>query len=132
MTKTTHLPIAPEFMPLEMGETKNVALKNGSSIWVKWKKKNTFIIRYTPENRADPFAPFFLFEFKDNNLKRTLPCPNWESILYFLFLFVVFVLIKGISFKIDLIVLGLSTAVLGLIQILVGIIAYNKIRAHVF
>ena len=121
-----------EFTPSQPGETKKVFLKNGSSISTKWKKENEYIIRYKPENYADYFSPYFLFEFENRTLKRMIPYPNKRSFAYTALIMIGFIYFKGIKPDLYLTLIVFSITFVLLLQVIVGIVAYRKIRTNVF
>ena len=121
-----------EFTPSQLGETKKVFLKNGSSISTKWKKENKYIVRYKPENYADYYAPYFLFEFENRTLKRMIPYPNKRSFAYMALIMIGFIYYKGIKPDMYLILIVFSIAFVFLLQVVVGIAAYQKIKNNVF
>ncbi|WP_396603337.1 hypothetical protein [Algibacter sp. R77976] len=124
--------ISKEFLPFQLGETKKVVLKNGSSITTKWEKENKYIIRYKPENYADYFSPYFLFEFEDGMLKRTIPFPNKRSFVYMILILIGFVLYKGIKPDMYLTFFSFSIIFTFILQIVVGLPAYRHIMTNVF
>ncbi|MDO5978565.1 hypothetical protein [Flavivirga spongiicola] len=124
--------ISKEFSPLQLGETKKVFLKNGSSISTKWRKENEYIIRYKPENYADYYSPYFLFEFENKTLKRMIPYPNKRSFVYMIIIMVGFIYFKEIKPDLYLTLFGFSIVFVFLLQAAVGVAAYKKIRNNVF
>ena len=124
--------ISMEFTPSQLGETKKVFLKNGSSISTKWKKENEYIIRYKPENYADYYSPYFLFQFENRTLKRMIPYPNKRSFAYMAVIMIGFIYFKGIKPDLYLVLIGFSIVFVFLLQFVVGIAAYQKIKNNVF
>ena len=125
-----HIP--KEFLPSQIGKTRKIFLKNGSSISTKWKKENEYIIRYKPENYADYYSPYFLFKFKNGNLKKTIPFPNKRSFIYILIILIGFIIIKNVSPDLYLTLFSFSMVSVLIFQVVVGIASYQKIRNNVF
>ena len=125
-----HIP--KEFLPSQIGETRKIFLKNGSSISTKWKKENEYIIRYKPENHTDYYSPYFLFKFKKGNLKRIIPFPNKRSFLYMLIILIGVIIIKDVSPNLYLTLFSFSMVSVLIFQVVVGIASYQKIKNNVF
>ena len=124
--------ISMDFIPSQLGETKKVFLKNGSSISTKWKKENEYIIRYKPENYADYYSPYFLFKFENRNLKNMIPYPNKRSFAYMALIMIGFIYFKGIKPDLYLALIVFSIFFVFLLQVVVGIAGYQKIKNNVF
>jgi hypothetical protein len=124
--------ISMKFTPSQLGETKKVFLKNGSSISTKWKKENEYIIRYKPENHADYYSPYFLFQFENRTLKRVIPYPNKRSFVYMALIMIGFIYFKGIKPDLYLTLIGSSIVSVFLLQLVVAIVAYQKIKNNIF
>lgn len=125
-------PISNEFLPLKLGETKKVFLKNGASVSIKWKKKNTYIVCYKPENQTDYYSPYFLFEFDNKTLKRIIPYPNKRSFVIMVLTMIGFVYFNEFKQEFYVSLFGFAIAFIFILQVIVGIAAYQKIRKYVF
>jgi len=132
MTVSNMNHISKEFSPLELGETRKVFLKNGSSISTKWQKINKYIIRYKPENYADYYSPYFLLEFENGDLKRMIPYPNKRSFVYLIIILFGFVYFDGIKPNLYLTLLCFLIIFTFVLQVVGGIIAYHKIKKNIF
>ena len=127
-TLNTYFP--KEFIPSKIGKKRKVILKKGDSISTKWKKRNEFIIRYKPNNRADFYSPYFLFEFKDGKIIRTIPFPNLNSFIYTIIFLIVLNILKIIPFEFMIYGFGIIYTII--LQIAVGIGCLKKIKTIVF
>lgn len=127
-TLNTHFP--KEFIPSKIGKTRKVILNKGVSISTKWKKKNEFIIRYKPNNKADFYSPYFLFEFKNGKTIKTVPFPNLGSFIYTIIFLIVLNVLKIVPFKFVFYGFGITYTLI--LQIAVGIGCHKKIKSIVF
>lgn len=124
--------ISKEYMPLKIGEKRKVFLKNGSSIITKWKSLNEYIIRYKPENDTDYFTPYFLLKFKNGNLRRLFPYPNFRAFLIAIISVLGVIYFKKVKTDLSFMLFSVALIFTVLIQVLAGIVSYFKIKENVF
>ena len=132
MTSSNINHILKEFLPLQLGETKKIFLKNGSSISTKWQKNNEYIFRYKSGNRSDYYSPYFLYQLENGAIKRIIPYPNKRSFGITLLSLIIFVFFKKIKPELYITLFGFSIVFTFLLQFVVGIAAYHKIKTNVF
>lgn len=123
--------ISKEFKPSQLGETKKVFLKNGSSISTRWKKENEYIICYKPGNYTEYYSPYFLLKFENRRLKKMIPYPNKRSFAFMAIILIGFLYFNKVKSELYLTLFVSMIVFILLLQIILGIKAYHVIKNNV-